>query len=68
MIFNALSGSSSQVPVTPIGGNRMYYALWALPLYYIDIHPPLRRDNYIGGGGYFEQFNEFLEGPFWQFN
>ena len=24
MIFNALSGSSGQVPVTPIGGNRMY--------------------------------------------
>ena len=23
MIFNALSGSSGQVPVTPIGGNRM---------------------------------------------
>ena len=27
-IFSALSGSSSQVPVTPIGGNQMYYALW----------------------------------------
>ena len=24
MIFKALSGSSGQVPVTPIGGNRMY--------------------------------------------
>ena len=24
MIFNALSGSSGQVPVTPIGGNRMH--------------------------------------------
>ena len=28
MIFSALSGSSGQVPVTPIGGNRMYCALW----------------------------------------
>ena len=28
MIFSALSGSSSQVPVTPIGANQMYYALW----------------------------------------
>ena len=28
VIFNALSGSSSKVLVTPIGGNRMYYALW----------------------------------------
>ena len=27
MIFSALSGSSGQVPVTPIGGNQMYYAL-----------------------------------------
>ena len=22
------SGSSGQLPVTPIGGNRMHYALW----------------------------------------
>ena len=28
MIFNALSGSSSQVPVTPVGGNKLYCALW----------------------------------------
>ena len=28
MIFNARSGSSGQVPVTPIGGNRMHYAQW----------------------------------------
>ena len=26
MIFNALSGISGQVPVTPIGGNQMHYA------------------------------------------
>ena len=32
MIFNALSGSSGQVPVTPIGGNRMHYA-YALCVY-----------------------------------
>ena len=25
MIFSPLSGSSGQVPVTPIGGNQMYY-------------------------------------------
>ena len=31
--------------------------------HFIGIHPPLRRDNYIQGG-YFEQFNEFLVGPF----
>ena len=28
MIFSALSESSGQVPVTPIGENKMYYALW----------------------------------------
>ena len=28
MIFNAILGSSGQVPVTPIGGNEMCYALW----------------------------------------
>ena len=27
MIFNAISGSSAQLPVTPIGGHKMYYAL-----------------------------------------
>ena len=27
MIFNALSGSSGQVPVTPVGGNKLYCAL-----------------------------------------
>ena len=28
MIFNNLSGSSGPVPVTPVGGNKLYCALW----------------------------------------
>ena len=28
MIFNTILGSSGRVPVTPIGENEMYYALW----------------------------------------
>ena len=28
MIFNAISGSSGQVPVMPVDGTRMYYAPW----------------------------------------
>ena len=28
IIFNVLSGSSGPVPITSIGGNKMYYALW----------------------------------------
>ena len=51
MILSALSGSSNQVPVTPVGGNWMYYTSWEQHAFMVlakqTVAPSIKHLSYI---------------------